>query len=169
MLSAELGLSVGNWFMSCMLRVPSSTAPPPIGLEEGVSIMVEKSGGLEKFTGKFTSGMLGGKLLRLGVIGCVALLGVDSVVKGFVCGVVVSGGCEARATALFCGNCWIVSLSAPIWALATLLGFRLCLEPFSDFSRTMRAIRSNSEQTPSMRLTPPCSSASESNERKLTT
>ena len=97
-----------------MLMLLSSSAPPPIGLEEGVSIIAEKSGGLEKFIGMFMSGMAGEKVFRLEANDWVVLLGVKSVVKGFVSEVVVLGGGGAGGAALSCGTSWIVSLAAAL-------------------------------------------------------
>ena len=129
-------------------------------------VILEKSAP-EKSTGRFMSEKLGEKPCRLGLKfwlfrsplnpGVKMLWGVGAL---FDC-----GGCGAVR---FCGICGVfcaVSSSS----ILLLLRFRREWDSLSPLSRTTRAMRSNSAHTPSMRLTPPCSSVTASKERKITT
>ena len=123
-----------------------------------------------KSKGRFRSERVGeAKVLRLGLKGWLDRSPLKLGLGAFL-GVAVLFDCGVGGAAHFCGACFgggdVVSSSL----LVVLLHFRLCREELlSPFSSTTLAMRSNSEHTPNIRFTPPCSSVIDRRERKLTT
>ena len=121
----------------------------------------------EKSTGRLMSEKLGEKPCKLGLKpwlfrsllkpGVKMFWGVGAL---FVCGV-----CGAVR---FCGTCWVFCADSSSLILL-LLRFLRERDSLSPFSRTTRAMRSNSAHTPSIRLIPLCSSVTARRERKFTT
>ena len=170
MFNGAIGLSVGKCDMSVGMLKFRSLAPPPLGLEEGVLTMFAKSGLLAKSMGRSMLGREGEKVLRFGLKGSGGRLpGVSSGGRVLFGGVAALAECGVDDAPRFCGIDWGASDLGLASPLVALLDFRLWRLLLSPFSKTTRAIRSNSELTLSIRFTPPCSSVTERRERKLTT